>query len=269
MTKPNVELVQIGKYKKAAQDKALKLPAKLAKLLVPDPDGWVDLATDGTWFEFKREIVEVKVGKKKVQSTKKRLCWIQDGAVKRAADVVVCNNAPSFDRARGVAYLACHEAKLMQLSLADGALSPVEVRGIDFGKKADAPLFECSHALEDGRVVIALPTNPTKIYVCERGKAGLDAKLETTLFHTFTVVRGRVLVGGGTQLFALAFGPKKAHVLAHFPEVDNDMMRVVDDKPRFYGGKGAFEVQGLDAAWEAFVKRPEDFPVYSGWPEGA
>lgn len=269
MSKPKVEIVQIGKFKKAAQDKAMKLPAKLAKLLVPDPDGWVDLATDGTWFEFKREVVDVKVGKKTVQSTRKRLCWIDGGAVKRAAEVVVCNNPPSFDRARGHAYLACHEAKLMRLSLADGTLAPLEVKGIDFGKDADEPLFEASHALEDGRVVIALPTNPTTIYVCEPRKGGLEAKIRTTLFGVFTVVEGRVLVGGGTQLFALAFGPKQAHVLAHFPVVDNDMMRVVDGKPRFYGGKGAFEVEGLERAWAAFVKRPEDFPVYSGWPEGA
>ena len=269
MRKLNVELVQIGKYKKAAQDRALKLPAKLAKLLLPDPDGWVDLATDGTWFEFKREIVDVKVGKKTFKSTRKRLFWIDDDAVKRAAELVVCNNHPSFDKARGHAYLACHEAKLMKLALADGTLAPVEVKGIDFGKDADEPLFEASHALEDGRVVIALPTNPTTIYVCEPSKAGLQAKIRTTVFGVFTVVKGRVLVGGGTQLFALAFGPKKVHVLAHFPEVDNDMMRVVDDKPRLYGGKGAFELQGLDAAWAAFVKRPEDVPVYLGWPEGA
>jgi hypothetical protein len=269
MTKPDVELVQIGKFKTAERDKALRLPGKLAKLLTPDPDSWVDLATDGTWFEFKREVVEVKVGKKSVRSTRKRLCWIERGAVKRAADVVVCNNPPSFDRARGFAYLACHEAKLMRMSLADGTLAPVEVRGIDFGDDADEPLFEVSHALEDGRVVIALPTNPTTIYVCEPSEGGLEATLRTTVFGVFTVVGGRVLVGGGTQLFALAFGPTSAHVLAHVPVVDNDMMRVVDGKPRLYGGKGAFEVRGLDAAWEAFVERPEDFPVYSGWPEGA
>lgn len=188
--------------------------------------------------------------------------------MKRAGDVVVCNNAPSFDRARGVAYLACHGAELVQLSLADGALTRVEVRGIDFGKDADEPLFECTHALEDGRLVIALPTNPTTIHVCERDAGGFAAKLTTTVFGTFTVVGGRVLVGGGTQLFALAFGRDKVHVLAHFPVVDNDMMRVLAGRPRLYGGKGAFEVQGLDAAWDAFVACPDAFPVYDGWPEG-
>lgn len=263
-----VELVPLGKYKKADRDRALELPAKLAKLLVPDPDGWVDLSADGTWFEFKRETVRVMIGKQVNKSTRKRLHWVDGGVVKRAAELVVCNNLPSFDWARGHAYLACHEAKLMRLSLADGTLTPVEVRGIDFGDDADEPLFESSHALADGRVVIALPTNPTTIYVCEPRGAGLEATIKTTVFGTFTVARGRVLVGGGTQLFALAFGRDEAHVLAHFPEVDNDLMRVVDGKPRFYGGKGAFEVTGLDAAWEAFVARPDDFPVYAGWPSG-
>ncbi|MBK8258986.1 MAG: hypothetical protein IPK82_40790 [Polyangiaceae bacterium] len=257
-------LHKVGTYKKPISDPALKAPADVAKALAAPRDD-VEPASDGTWYFHADEPATILVRGRKTKVVHHRICWMEGDTARRAIDIIPSNSAPSFDKTRSVAYVTASEARIFRLFLNSGKVEQIRVEGIQFDPDDKDPALTKVDILADGRLIVHLPSYPSRLFVCEPHADGFRVQYNFTFLGEYAVVSGRFLVGGGLPVVALAFTSTEARIVANYPEADCDRVYIVGNVPRLYSKAGCFEVLGLDEAWVEFEKHPTTFPIYPGW----
>lgn len=261
----SVTLVKVSTHKKPTRDSDLNPSAAISKELGVPKDGEASPSEDGTWCFSAREPATIVVRKRKEKVIHHRICWMEGSTARRAADLIPSNSTPSFNKAQNVAYVTASEARVYRIFLDSGRVEQVQIEGVQFDPEDTSPAFMTAHALDDGRLIVQLAAYPARFLLCEPKSDHFQVAFETALLGEFALVRGRVLVGGGLPLIALAFTKVDARVIAQFPKDDCERVYIVNNVPRFYSKAGCFEMRGLDDAYEQFQKDPGRFAPYPGW----
>lgn len=258
-----VKLVKVGDFEMESEDPAFRPPAAVSKAFPKGAE--LQLATDGTWYTFVAEQISVTRGSKKFKETARRLVWLEGSQLRRGVDAGGRVDPPSFDRQRGVVLLIKNGTAVGELDLEGKAFTQLAV-GIDW-KKSDTRHYQDLHVLDADRVLVSIPREVSEFFVLAREKGRLVAKGQLSLFGNVTVADRRILVGGAEILSCVSLDPGDFRLLAQFPDVEVQSICMVGGRPRIYGGKGCFEVVGLDKAWARLRSHPNDFPSYAGSPE--
>lgn len=259
-----IRVVKLGDFK-LARDAALEPPSSVSERFPPSRNRWIRRDVGGTWFAYVEEAVLVQEGKRRERRNRQRLYWLEGDELRRASEPLAVNDSPAFDRKRARAFLLADRGALRELSLEDGTLTAVSVIGVD------PEVTHRVHALEDGRLLLTLDY-ARQLSVCEPCEGEFRQAFCIEISGDGIVVNGGVLLltesdgnaDTGGALVALAFGQRRAHVLARIENHTAGRWATVAGRARFYGRDGCFEVVGVAAAWAAFKVDPLAFPVYEG-----
>lgn len=230
---PSVRLRKVGDFARASKDPEMKVPPDITSKFPSKAENF-KCGPEGTWYATVEELVAVVEDKKKVQRPRHRIHWLTAAGDVRAAKELPVFHEAAFDD--DVALLTADRGELLQLSLEDGSVSVLPLKGQTFD--AEARLYEI-FLLQDERVVIHESDN---LILAKRTKEGLEQQAVVPFEGAFTVLAGRFLVGGTESVRLLDLATNEPREIASTTQIGVGMMWGVGKKVRTYSRE--------DGAWE-------------------
>lgn len=257
-----ISLVHLGSAQSAGDDPDLRIPEAMRAKFPPKCENhW--RAGDGTWRASIEELVKVNEGKLRVERPRHRLHWLAGDTVRVAKELLVWKDV-AFVHERSVAVLACDLGELWQMSLDDGSMRRLEIRGMDVDERTR---WGSIHAVRGGRICVAVSGYPSRYAVFAIEEGALRFVYDFQLFGAATVVRGRVLVGGAKAIEILLLGDAQAARLARADGVGGGSFATIEGIARSYGQKhGSWEARGIDGALAAVDAAALSPPPYTYVP---
>lgn len=230
---PSVRLRKVGDFPRASKDPEMKVPSEVSAKF-PGKAETFKCGPEGTWYATVEELITVLEDGKKVKRPRHRIHWLTgSGEVRVAKELPVFHEA-AFDA--DVAFLTADRGELMRLSLDDGSVTVVPLAGQTFDD--EARLYEI-FLLRDNRVVFHESDN---LILATRTSKGLDQRAVHPFEGAFTVLDGRLLVGGTDSVRVLDLTTDTPREIASTTKVGVGMIWSIGKKVRTYSRE--------DGTWE-------------------